>query len=169
MHAAPSVSYPVGRSVFAGALVLALALAGLAAALAWTLQTHAPGWRHVLAFACVVGAGAFAAVAWRRSPAGRLHWTGTDWLWEEGEGGAAGAAPVSGQALPALDLQARMLLRWRGEGAIVRWLWVERASDPSHWGALRRAVYSRASAPIPAFPASGKAPPPPGQPPAAEQ
>ena len=35
--------------------------------------------------------------------------------------------------------------------------------------ALRRAVYSRASAPIPAFPPRGKERPPAGQPPAAEQ
>jgi hypothetical protein len=58
-----------------------------------------------------------------------------------------------------LDLQSRMLLRWRGEGGPARWLWLERASDASHWDALRRAVYSRASTHVPAA----------GKPPAAEQ
>ena len=163
MHAAPSVTYPVGRSAFAGALLLAPALAGLAVAILWTVQSHAPGWRQALAFACGAAAAAFAAAAWVRSPAGRLHWTGAGWQWEEGAG------PRPGQAVLALDLQSRMLLRWRGDDAAVRWLWVERASDPSHWDALRRAVYSRASAPIPHFPATGKQPSPPRQPPGAEQ
>lgn len=163
MHAAPSVTYPVGRSAFAGAAALTLALAGLAATLAWTLLAPAPGWRHLLAFACLLAAGGAAAAAWLRSPRGRLHFSGTGWDWE-GEGASA-----PGQVAPALDLQSRLLLRWRGEDGTGRWLWVERASDASHWDALRRAVYSRASAPIPTFPRRGKAPEPTASPPAAEQ
>jgi toxin CptA len=163
MHAAPSVSYPVGRSAFAGALYLLLAGAGLAAACAWTWQSHAPGWRQALAFSLVVAGASFAASGWLRSPQGRVHWAGGGWNWEEG--GASAAARVE----LALDLQSRMLLRLGAEGAGVRWLWAERASDPSHWDALRRAVYSRASAPIPTAPQGGEEPPPAGQPPGAEQ
>ena len=66
-------------------------------------------------------------------------------------------------------LQSVLLLRWRSDTGRIRWFWLERKSDVSHWDALRRAVYSRASAPIPAFPARGKEPPPAGPPPAAEQ
>jgi hypothetical protein len=163
MHAAPSVTYPVGRSAFAGAAALVAALAGFAATLAWTLQSPAPGWRHALAFACLLATAGAAAAAWLRSPRGRLHYSGTGWQWE-GEGGSA-----PGQAVAALDLQSRMLLRWRGEDGLQRWLWVERASDASHWDALRRAVYSRASAPIPTFSPRGKESPPTASPPAAEQ
>jgi hypothetical protein len=153
MHAAPSVSYPVGRSAFAGAAYLALAGAALAAACLWTWQAQAAGWRQFLAFALVLGTGAFAAGAWLRSPRGRLHWADGGWRWEEG--GAAADARVE----LALDLQSRMLLRLELAGASARWTWVERTSDPSHWDALRRAVYSRASTPEPA----------PAPPPAADQ
>jgi toxin CptA len=153
MHAAPSVSYPVGRSAFAGALLAGLALLGLAAACGWALQASAVGWRQGLAFVAVAACGAFALLAWLRSPAGTLRWNGQDWQWRQGEVSRDGRVEVS------LDLQARLLVRWTGEGRSARWLWLERKSAPSHWEALRRAVYSRATTPVP----------PAGQPPAAEQ
>lgn len=152
MHAPPSVSYPVGRSAFAAGVAAFLAVAGLAAALAWSLQ--APfGWRQLAAFATVLACAGVSWRAWRRSPAGLLHWDGVAWSWEEGGSLAAGRPDI------ALDLQGRLLLRWLPEGGRARWFWVERASDASHWEALRRAVYSRASTPVPAA----------GKPPAAEQ
>ncbi|WP_325109212.1 hypothetical protein [Ramlibacter sp.] len=143
----------MGRSAFALGLVLALAAAGLAVALAWSLQTDTFGWRQALAFAAVAACGALAVLAWRRSPTGLLRWDGRAWSWEEG--GEAGC----GHPEIALDLQNRMLLRWQPETGRARWLWPERAADSAHWAALRRAVYSRASAPVPAA----------GEPPTAEQ
>ena len=163
MHAAPSVSYPVGRSAFAAGLAGAVAAIGLAAVLAFTLQSATFGWRHAAAWAALGAAGLCAALGWWRSATGVLHWDGVSWQWETG--GAIG----SGQVEIALDLQSRMLLRWSGEGGPARWLWPQKASAPSHWDALRRAVYSRSSAPIPAFPQSGKEPSSTGRPPAAEQ
>lgn len=139
MHAAPSVSYPVGRS---RAVLAALALgwaAGLSAASLWTLQADAPGWRQALAFAAVLVAGAAAGFGWLRSPTGRLAWDGGGWRWQE-EGGRPEIA---------LDLQSRMLLRWRSEAGAVRWLAPERDAAPAHWDALRRAVYSPASTDAP--------------------
>lgn len=153
MHAAPSVTYPVGRSAFAARLQAVPCLLGLAAAIAWSLQSPSFGWRQALAFASVLACAALAWGAWRRSPAGDLRWDGTAWQWEEG------AACAPGQPELALDLQSAMLLRWRPDAGRALWMWVERASDASHWDALRRAVYSRASTPVP----------PAGQPPAAEQ
>jgi hypothetical protein len=153
MHAAPSVSYPVGRSAFAGRLDALAALAGLAAAIAWSVQSDTFGWRQALVFASLAACGLLALAAWQRSPAGVLRWNGAGWSWEEG--GAAGA----GHPEIALDLQNRILLRWQPETGRVRWLWLEGARDPAHWEALRRAVYSRASAPVP----------PAGEPPPAEQ
>ena len=139
MHAAPSVSYPVGRSRFA-LVALGLAwLVGLALAALWTLQADAPGWRQALAFGAAGAAGLAAALAWRRSPSGRLAWDGGGWRWEE-EGGRPEIA---------LDLQSRMLLRWRSDAGAVRWLAVERNAAPAHWDALRRAVYSPASTDAP--------------------
>jgi hypothetical protein len=133
MHAAPSVTYPVGRSRFAGALLAAVWLLGGAAILAWTFATPLPGWRHLLA-ACVLAAAGFAAlVGWLRSPRGSLAWDGSDWRWE----GAAGEPAL------ALDLQARMLVRWIPAQGRPLWLWLERDAALSHWDALRRALYSR--------------------------
>jgi hypothetical protein len=163
MHAAPSVSYPVGRSALAGLLhagVFALALAAVAA---WILQADALAWRHAIALAVLSGCGLFAGLAWLRSPTGMLHWDGDAWQWQEGE------EPVAGTVVPTLDLQSHLLLRWRGEPGGTRWFWMEQESDSAHWEALRRAVYSRASAPIPTFPRRGKESLPAGKPPAAEQ
>jgi toxin CptA len=151
MHAAPSVSYPVGRSAFAGALLALLLGAGLAAVVAFTVQSQAFGWRQALAWVALASGGVLAALSWLHSTRGLLRWDGLAWQWEEG--GSAGV----GQPEIALDLQSRLLLRWRAEGGPPRWLWLEQASAPSHWEALRRAVYSRASA-LPT-----------GPPPAAEQ
>ena len=139
MHAAPSVSYPVGRSGFAVLLLAFLVLLALAAAAAWTLQSTAFGWRQALAFGAVLACGGFAGLGWLRSPAGTLRWNGENWQWQEG------IEPQAGTLETALDLQSRMLLRWQGAGRARRWLWVERQAAPADWDALRRAVYSRAS------------------------
>ena len=163
MHAAPSVTYPVGRSAFAGLLLACVAAAGLAAVLAFTLQSDGFGWRQAAAWAAWAAAVLPAATAWLRSAHGALRWDGLAWQWDEG------GRAMPGQPEIALDLQSRLLLRWGGEGSATRWLWLERTSAPSHWDALRRAVYSRASAPIPAFPPGGNQRPTAGKPPAAEQ
>ncbi|RYZ04637.1 MAG: hypothetical protein EOO24_12875 [Comamonadaceae bacterium] len=152
MHAAPSVGYPVGRSRVALGLLALAWLAGLAAATAWTVQAQAPGWRQALAFGVVAAGGVQALAAWLRSPVGVLAWTGDAWRWEPS---ARGAAPESGRPVIALDLQSRLLLRWRADGGPVRWLSVERGAAPAHWDALRRAVYSRANTDAP----HGAAPP----------
>jgi hypothetical protein len=145
MHAAPSVSYPVGRSRFAGALLAAAWLLAAAATLAWTFTTPVPGWRQGLAGAVLAGCGLAALAGWLRSPAGTLAWDGGAWRWEAGKEGAAGRSAEAGRPELALDLQARMLLRWLPAGGRQRWLWVERDAAVSHWDALRRAVYSRAN------------------------
>jgi toxin CptA len=154
MHAAPSVSYPVGRSAFAGRLWAALALLGLAAAIAWSLAATTTGWRQLLALVLVAACAGLAWRGWLRSPVGMLRWDGLAWQWQE-----CASTTDCGRVELALDLQSRMLLHWRGEDSGARWLWIERESASSHWDALRRAVYSRASKPVPTD----------GKPPAAEQ
>lgn len=138
MHAAPSVTYPVGRSAFAGALLAVIWLEGLLACLLW-IAASGFGWRQAAGLLLVAGIGAHVAAFWWRSPQGLLRWTGAGWEWEQG------GRVLAGQAQNALDLQARMLLRWRDAEGGARWIWVERKSDASHWDALRRAVYSRAN------------------------
>ena len=62
-----------------------------------------------------------------------------EWRWENSTDSESGRPEL------ALDLQARMLLRWLPARGGARWLWVERNAAVSHWDALRRAVYSRAN------------------------
>ena len=162
MHAAPSVSYPVGRSAFAGRMLALAAALGLAVVVGWCLQSADINGRHALALSAVLVAGGIAARSWLASARGTLRWDGAGWQWEEG------ADAVAGQVEIALDLQSRMLVRFHGDAGAVRWLWVEREAKNADWAALRRAVYSRASAPIPAL-ARDTETPPAARPPAPEQ
>ncbi|MDB5752559.1 MAG: hypothetical protein JWP65_2980 [Ramlibacter sp.] len=138
MHAAPSASYPVGRSRFALVAIALAWLAALAGAVAWTLSADEPGWRQALAWGGVAACGMLAGAAWLRSPAGTLAWDGGGWLWTPAQGATEGGHPEV-----ALDLQSRLLLRWAADGGAVRWLTAERLAAADHWDALRRAVYSR--------------------------
>lgn len=135
---APPVSYPVGRSFWGGLLMLAGWGAGALACGAWVAAgaTGEAGFWPVVA---VLAPGAWAAWWWAAQPRGLLDWDGGAWQWRP----AAGADEPGGRIQPALDLQATLLLVWRGPGRR-RWFWVDRRSAPARWAALRRAVYSRA-------------------------
>jgi toxin CptA len=140
MHSAPSVTYPVGRSPFAGVLLLVIWLAAAAAIAFW--WNHASGWRLGAAALLWLASGLLAARHWWRSPAGAVAWDGDSWNWAGGDG------PDNGMLEVSLDLQRSMLVRWAGEGAS-RWFWLQRASRTERWDDLRRAVYSRAAASAP--------------------
>jgi toxin CptA len=149
MHHAPSVSYPVGRSSWAGAIVLLLWLAGVAACSGWLL-TGAPAWAPLLVVAVLVAGAGAAAWSWWRHPAGLLAWDGAHWTL------ASGASPAldPGALEVALDLQRVLLVRWSAAGRS-HWLWLEKGRLPARWEALRRAVYS----PAEPDPASAAEPP----------
>ncbi|MES2787224.1 MAG: hypothetical protein V4684_17290 [Pseudomonadota bacterium] len=137
MHSAPSVTYPVGRSRFAGVAVLVLWLLGAATVCGWWLQAQAPGWRTLAALIVVVGSGVLAAMTLGRSHIGSISWDGEKWKLPPLEQQADGAIEV------ALDLQRWILLQAK-TGAGSQWLWVERSAKPERWDDMRRAVYSRA-------------------------
>ena len=137
MHDAPSVSYPVGRSRWAGALAASLWLAGLAGTLLWSAQPQLAFWRLALAWGAVAAAGLIALRACWRAPRGVLAWDGAGWTWAP-----HGAGAETGELQVALDLQHLLLVHWRASGAR-RWFWLERAGG-ERWDELRRAVYSRA-------------------------
>jgi hypothetical protein len=144
MHAAPPVSYPSGRSRHAGAVSAAVWLAGVAAMAAWTAQASDVGWRHGIGFAALAACGLAALAGWRSAGSGTLSWDGAGWQWHAAGGDAEAGIPDA-----VLDLQSWMLVRWRpvptqALRAGARWFWLERESAPSHWAAMRRAVYSRA-------------------------
>ena len=144
MHNAPSVSYPVGRCRFAGALVFAAWCAGAVTLAAWAWALPAGGVRQIGGLAVLLVAGAAAVLSWRRQPTGLLAWDGTGWRWADGSGERPGSIAV------ALDLQTWMLLHWKGDASGALWLWLERNREPQAWDALRRAVYSRARTAAPA-------------------
>src|SRR3954468_23338463 len=119
MQGAPSVSYPVGRSFWYGALLLGAWTLG-AAACGWWAWAAAPAGRAALGLGAVAACGAWAVRSWWHQPAGLLAWDGAAWTWSAGQG----AMVSTGSPAPALDLQHVLLLRWNGPGAA--WLWVER-------------------------------------------
>ena len=133
MHSAPSVTYPVGRSRFAGLLALLLWLAGCAATLLWWIQVQDGGWRRIVLLSVVAAAGACGAWAWRRSPVGHLAWDGDMWTLTTADGSGSGSIHVR------VDLQFWLLLEW-WPGGPSAWLWLE----------LRRALYSPARREAPA-------------------
>lgn len=136
MHDAPSVSYPVGRSRWAGALAAVLWLCGLAGALLWAAQPQVAFWRLAFAWAAVAAAGLAALGAWWFTPRGTLAWDGSGWTWTPHGGPAA-----AGELQVALDFQRLLLVRFRAADA-PGWFWLERGGE--RWDELRRAVYSRA-------------------------
>jgi hypothetical protein len=138
MYSAPSVIYPVGRSRFAGVMLLIGWLLGVAAAAAWWVQARSGPWAAAAVGALLAVAAWLALAHWRGSAAGALAWDGESWSW------LGLGHPEQGEPEAALDLQDRLLVRWRG-GAHSRWLWLERARAPHRWDDLRRAVYSRAT------------------------
>ncbi|MES2633415.1 MAG: hypothetical protein V4669_10620 [Pseudomonadota bacterium] len=147
MHSAPSVTYPVGRSRFAGFAMAGLWLVAVAVIFAWWLQTQAPQWRTVVACLLVTVSGGLAAVTWAKSSVGSMAWDGDKWSL------SAVQAPSGGAVAVALDLQQWILLQWQAEAGS-RWLWVERRAKPERWDDMRRAVYSRARPQAPSAAAS---------------
>jgi hypothetical protein len=137
MYSAPSVTYPVGRSRFAGALLLAGSVLGCVAVGAWWWQAGPGPLTAATACLSAIAAAWLALAHWRGSATGTLAWDGEAWTLTSGGNGEEGEPEA------ALDIQDRMMVRWRC-GAHSRWLWLERARAPHRWDELRRAVYSRA-------------------------
>lgn len=153
MRSAPSVRYPVGRSLFCGSLLIATGVLGLVAVLL--------GWHHgggasggmvaVVWLLWLTGS----VAAWRRQPQGVLLWRppgdpgaldkdalpDDGWFWSS-------AAYREGVALRRVervyDFQAAMLLRLYNPDGASSWAWVERRSDPPRWSDLRRALWAHA-------------------------
>ena len=137
MHSAPALTYPVGRSHFQFWLLCLNGLVSFLAGLLWVQQGGFIGWRQCLYALVVLLCGLVAALAWRRTRAGSLHWDGQAWGWTVMSESFPGVVTVH------LDLQECMVLSLRtGYGKRV-WLWPERRHDPMQWSALRRAVFSQ--------------------------
>lgn len=155
MQNAPSVDYPVGRSVFWAGLLCLLGLAGLLCQVMWwwwlgPQQRADPVQQGLLAGGLVLCGGwaAWARLAWLRTPVGRLRWDAQAPAARDGQPPGAwrwfsaafpDGAPLVGVTV-MLDLQSRVLLRLADPGGRLRWVWAERGRDPLHWRGLRRAL-----------------------------
>ena len=158
MQSAPSVVYPVGRSVFYRNLILAVGGAvGAMLSLGWVVAWVAAPWsvRHGL---WALGAALWAvwfARAWRHSavaPGGELHWDARAmpvklgdlpgawyWRWADSK-----HEPVPLRVVLVLDWQERVLVRTKGLPLVARWLWLERSACSARWDDLRRALTAHA-------------------------
>lgn len=153
MRNAPSVTYPVGRSVFQLWLLLGLGLAGaLALLLWWWLSALPAGWMLGLGCAGWLVWGLAAFWSWRCAPVGWLQWDASPttvpslrcngtWRWLPSEAGV----PLELEAvLWMLDAQNVVLLRLRRAQGRALWVWLDGAREPATWDALRRALKAHA-------------------------
>ena len=142
---APAARFEVGRS---GALAWTLAtLNGIALAnlAAWLYWSAPPAPTTVaLALLAWLMAALLSVRAYLRLPVGRLNWDTEAWSFEYYENLNV-QVRLGMAAEAAMDLQVCMLLHFP-KGTRSHWVFVTRRHDPSHWLALRRAVYSPAIA-----------------------
>ena len=102
----------------------------------WIHAVPTLGSAHSLYFAVLIGVVALAGHAWRETEAGELAWGGESWVWATTHHATTGSMAVH------LDVQFLMVLTLKDDRGRSVWLWVERAADPAHWRALRRALYA---------------------------
>lgn len=119
----------------------------------WQWRHHAAVWWWALGFILVYVCIAYAAWRWQRQlPTSYLVWTGVHWCLQPISGSAAlPRTPAYKQCICVLDVHTALLLRLalcthKKPVAQVRWVWVQAASAPSHWHALRAAVYAQKNA-----------------------
>jgi hypothetical protein len=143
MHGSPPCAITVARFGAWRAAVAVLALAALAALLAWffTSPLGAGAWVRAGVAVAALAILALAASLWRQ-PAVRLRWDGHAWTVAT----PAGGPEVSGRLEIAIDLGLFLLLRFTPAGrsgpAAVRWIPVGRAGLEHDWHAFRCAVHS---------------------------
>ena len=138
MASAPSVRYPVRRSPFLARMLGLTWLAGfLALAWAWPM----PDWRWGFGVPGLLLAGAAAVRFWIRTAQGELRWDGGAWQ-------GPNDSPLFAGPMVRFDGQRWMLVQVRLAGPQGsqerRWLWLEAATDPPAWAALRHALFAKA-------------------------
>jgi hypothetical protein len=139
MHSAPSVSYPVGRSVVLAGLLAAAAALGMVAVFAGVAYLSWAG--AATAGLAWCGWVASSLWAWGRQPHGQLSWRAGTWSWvSEAYREGVGLLRVE----RVYDLQGAILLRLHNADGARTWVWVERRGDPARWHDLRRALIAHA-------------------------
>lgn len=94
---------------------------------------------------------------WNRLEAGLLDWNGLSWHWvtvaQAGDdasqrGESVGSADQKGVISVRFDGRRCMLIKLEMTVGQARWLWLEQGFVPQRWHDVRRALYSRAKAPV---------------------
>lgn len=144
MHNAPSVTYPAGRCAFERWLYIAFIMATCGVWLVWATVQAQSVWSFV-GLICVLGAALWGWVV-LQIPKVILFWNGEAWFLHEEN--SENSPYQLGHLHVCMDFQHILLLRWQpsceSHLVITRWLWMNRARDPTRWQDLRRAVYGRA-------------------------
>lgn len=155
MHHAPSVSYPVGRSVFQRRWVWIHGVLTVCLGLAWAVNQEI-GWAWMLAMTTLTGVTYCLWRQWRAWQQAPHHLLWLDGVWSIQRLQTASEDPLDmplppamhcvGSVKPVWDGQSTLLLRWQSTsdrlGSGVRWLWLDETASPAQWLDLRRAVYS---------------------------
>jgi hypothetical protein len=137
MYNAPAVSYPVGRSHFKRLITWALLLLALSMLGFWCQQAPRLSWPQGLGLGVWLLAVVLALHDASHPPQGHLSWDEREWQW------AFAGQSWTVAVRPQLDGQRWILLALSGAPTGSDWLWVERAHDPMHWDALRRALWAQ--------------------------
>ena len=136
MHSAPAVNFPVGRSRCWGWFMGLTGVLGFMVGLMLHFKSSINTADQVLYDLFFLASFVFAVNVWRRSMTGHLQWDGQVWRWTvEGQF-------IQGFVTLHFDAQLLMIMTLRTDAGHVVWIWPERALDPTHWSALRRAVHS---------------------------
>lgn len=142
MQQPPSVSFAVLRSRKLGLGLAVLAALALVVELAWCWAT--PQWLVAQAIGLLLWAVAVLSAWrwWQAQPQGSLHYDAGQWTLHTARRTYPGSLRVhiDGQSLLWVELFCEL----SGERF---WLWLDQSSEPHGWIELRRAVYSRPSAP----------------------
>ncbi|MFY3384563.1 hypothetical protein [Paracidovorax sp. MALMAid1276] len=142
----PSVSYPLGRSLALGGLLIALACAGLGVLSLWAWMGASDKVGAVWASFALWGAFSVAAFhLWCHQWCGVLRWDGRYWQLDRAPGQSGDSRALSGAPAVLLDLQSHLWISVAPLGLGRTWLWLEQSRQPERWLDLRRAVYSRAT------------------------
>ncbi len=138
MHNAPAASFPVSNNRMGVIVVSAVWSMAVVVVGAWLLHAVADSVTLVALAATTVLAAVSIMLARRPVGPGMLRWDGKDWSWLRGD------TTTVGRLIPALDLQALMLLRFAPESGRAFWLWTGRGNTSLQWDAFRRAVVDAA-------------------------
>lgn len=141
-YKAPSVVYPVARSLWAAwTMAVSWTLAAVVT-LTWTGSAGPGDFSPLWAWGALLLAGLALIGSWRNANEGQLTWDGERWLWTSRAYPAG--APLSWPEV-VIDMQGVMVLHMVNPAGAALILWLEARQARDRWPDLRRAICARPS------------------------